>query len=147
MKYLLLACAGLLTTCSMFVVPQTSRAQTLDLGALQRQLGASPAGQQAQQAMVQQAMQYLASNPQMLTSMVNSLTPEQQASLTQQALVAGQKIFTPAEQTKLTQFVTSPEGAGIAQKMPQLIQQMTPVVMQMYAANQSGATLKPAAGK
>lgn len=119
---------------------------------LQQQIAAAaPAAQQAvqqttQQAIVNQALQQLAANPQMLTSMVNSLSPQQQATLMQQALTAGQKIFTQQEQTKLLAFTSSPEGASIAAKMPQLVQQLTPMVLQMYAAN--GTTnVAPAAGK
>lgn len=125
----------------------TAQAQGFDLNALQKQMAASPAMQQMQQQMMQQALQQAAQNPQLISQMANSLTPEQQASLMQQALVVGQKLFTPAEQAKLATFTSSPEGASIAAKLPQLVQQMAPTVLQMYAASMGGANTAPAAGK
>lgn len=104
---------------------------------------ANPLAQQAQQAIMQQAMQQVASNPQLLSQMAGSLTPQQQASFTQQALAAMQKNLTPAEQAKLTAFTASPEGASIAAKLPQIMQQLAPVLLQMYAGN----GVAPAAGK
>lgn len=145
MKYLLTL---LMLPATIFVAAQ-AQAQGLNLQALQQQLSANPAAQQAmqqgQQAILQQALQQLAANPQMLMQMAGSLTPQQQATLMQQAMAAGQQIFTPAEQAKLTAFTSSPEGASIAAKLPLLVQQLAPVVLQMYAGQ--GATVAPAAGK
>lgn len=135
---LILAVAGLAATV---------QAQGFDLNALKTQVMASPAAQQAQQAVMQQALQQAAANPQLLTQMANSLSPQQQAQLMQQALVIGQKLFTPAEQAKLMAFTSSPEGASIAAKMPQLVQQMAPTVLQMVANSGAAAKIAPAAGK
>ena len=107
---------------------------------------ANPLMQQAQQAVMQQALQQLAANPQMLTQMAASLTPQQQATLTTQALSVAQKNLTTAEQAKLTAFTASPEGASIAAKLPQIVQQLAPVLLQMYAGNGAG-NIAPAAGK
>lgn len=132
----------------------TAQAQGFDFGALQKQIAplaqqaaATPAGQQAQQALMQQALQQAAANPQLLSQMAGSLSASQQSTLMQQALVIGQKLFTPAEQAKLATFTSSPEGASIAAKLPQLVQQMAPTVLQMYASSMGGATTAPAAGK
>jgi hypothetical protein len=59
-------------------------------------------------------------------------------------MAIGQKLFTPAEQAKLTAFTATPEGASIVSKMPQLAQQLAPVVLQMYA--QQAGKIAPAAG-
>ncbi len=107
---------------------------------------ANPLAAQAQQAIVQQALQQLANNPQLLTQLAGSLTPQQQATLTTQALGVAQQNLTKAEQAKLTAFTASPEGASIAAKLPQIVQQLAPTLLQMYAGN-SAANLAPAAGK
>jgi hypothetical protein len=136
-------------TAFLALVAVAAHAQGFNLQALQQQLATTPAGQaamqQTQAAVMQQAMQQMAANPQLLTQMANSLTPAQQATLMQQAMTAGQRIFTPAEQAKLTAFTSSPEGASIAAKLPQLVQALAPTLLQMYAG-QAG-TLAPAAGK
>ena len=119
-------------------------AQQIAASPMAQQVMASPAAQQAQQAVMQQALQQAAANPQLLTSMAGSLTPTQQATLMQQALAIGQKLFTPAEQAKLASFTSSPEGASIAAKLPQLVQQLAPTVLQMVATSSAGAA--PAAG-
>ncbi len=106
---------------------------------------ANPLAQQAQQAMMQQAMQQMANNPQLLTQMAGALSSQQQATLSTQALSAIKQVLTPAEQAKLTAFTASPEGASIASKLPQIMQQLAPVMLQMYAGNGAGAS--PAAGK
>ena len=125
----------------------TVQAQGFDLNALKTQVMASPAAQQAQQAVMQQALQQAAANPQLLTQMAGSLTPTQQATLMQQAMAIGQQLFTPAEQAKLMAFTASPEGASIASKLPQLVQQLAPSVLQMVAASGAAAKTAPAAGK
>lgn len=107
---------------------------------------ANPLAQQAQAAVMQQALQQVASNPQLLSQMAGSLTPQQQVAFTQQALAVTQRNLTPAEQAKLTAFTASPEGASIASKLPQIMQQLAPVLLQMYAGN-SGAGIAPASGK
>ncbi|PZP40589.1 MAG: hypothetical protein DI585_00535 [Pseudomonas fluorescens] len=130
-----------------------AQAQGFNLGSalqtVQQQLGSTPAGQAAtqemQNAVMQQALQQLAANPQILTQMANSLTPAQQTTLTQQALAAAQQILTPNEQAKLTAFATSTEGASIAGKLPQIVQQLAPTLMQMYATNSANGII-PAAG-
>lgn len=136
-------------TAFLALVATAAYAQGFNLQAIQQQLAATPQGQQVmqqgQQAVMQQALQQLANNPQMLTQMANSLSPQQQSTLMQQAMVAGQKIFTPAEQAKLTTFTASPEGASIAAKLPQLVQALAPTLLQMYAGQ--AATVAPAAGK
>lgn len=119
-------------------------AQQIAGSPMAQQVMASPAAQQAQQAVMQQALQQAAANPQLLTSMAGSLTPTQQATLMQQALTIGQKLFTPAEQAKLAAFTSSPEGASIAAKLPQLVQQLAPTVLQMVASSSAGTA--PAAG-
>jgi hypothetical protein len=78
--------------------------------------------------------------------MANSLTPAQQATLMQQALTIGQQLFTPAEQAKLMAFTSSPEGASIAAKLPALVQQMAPTVLQMVAQSAAAPKVAPAAG-
>ncbi|RYG60214.1 MAG: hypothetical protein EON60_07935 [Alphaproteobacteria bacterium] len=106
---------------------------------------ANPLAQQAQAAVMQQALQQVAGNPQLLSQMAGSLTPQQQVAFTQQALAVTQRNLTPAEQAKLTAFTASPEGASIASKLPQIMQQLAPVLLQMYAGNSAG--LAPASGK
>ncbi len=102
-------------------------------------------GQQAQAALMQQTLQMLAQNPQLLTQMAGSLNTQQQATLLQQTLSVANKSFTPQEQASLNAFAATPEGQSIMAKLPGLIQQLTPVVLQMYAG-QMGA-VAPAAGK
>ena len=162
MKYLALTFAALLTTCSVFVVPHKADAQGFNLGsALQaaqqmtagQQAGSGAAatgatgmlGQQAQTALMQQAVQMMAQNPQLLTQMAGSLSAPQQASLLQQTMGIANKSFTPQEQASLNAFAATPEGQSIMAKLPGVIQQLAPVVLQMYAG-QMGAT-SPAAGK
>lgn len=130
-----------------FLVP-AAQAQGFDLNALQKQMAANPAMQQMQQQMMQQALLEASKNPQMIAQMANALSPQQQATLMQQAMAMGQKMFTPAEQAKLAEFTSSPEGASIAAKLPQMAQQLAPVVLQMYAASMApAAKVVPAAGK
>ena len=140
---------NLTITAFLALVAFAAHAQGFNLQALQQQLAGTQAGQaamqQTQAAVMQQAMQQMAANPQLLTQMANSLSPAQQATLMQQAMTVGQQIFTPAEQAKLTAFTASPEGASIASKLPQLVQALAPTVLQMYAG-QAG-NLAPAAGK
>lgn len=102
-------------------------------------------GQQAQSAMMQQALQMMAQNPQLLTQVAGSLSPQQQASLLQQTMGVANQNFTPKEQASLNAFASTPEGQSIMAKLPGVIQQLAPVVMQMYAG-QMGA-MAPAAGK
>ena len=144
---------SILVPCALVALAATASAQGFDFGALAKQAAASPlaqqamaspAAQQAQQAVMQQALQQAAANPQLLTSMASSLSPAQQSTLMQQALVIGQKLFTPAEQAKLTSFMATPEGAGIAAKIPQLAQQLAPTVLQMVASSSAGVA--PASG-
>lgn len=102
-------------------------------------------GQQAQQMLMQQALQQLAANPQLVTQMAASLSAQQQASLKDRMMSVAKNVLTPAEQTSLNTFASTPEGASIAAKMPQIVQQMAPVVLQMYASQ--NASVAPAAGK
>jgi len=102
-------------------------------------------GQQAQTAMMQQAMQMMAQNPQLLTQVAGSLSPQQQASLLQQTMGVANKNFTPQEQASLNAFAATPEGQSIMAKLPGVIQQLAPVVLQMYAGQMG--TMAPAAGK
>lgn len=126
-----------------------AHAQTFDLGAIQKQLAASPAAQQAsqglQQQMMQQALTEAANNPQLVAKMAGSLSPSQQSTIMTKAMSIGQTLFTPAEQAKLASFGATPEGAGIMAKLPQLAQQLAPTVLQMYAG--AAAANAPAAGK
>lgn len=122
---------------------QTGTADTAATGAL---------GQQAQAAMMQQTLQMMAQNPQLLTQMAGSLNTQQQASLLQQTMAMANKTFTPQEQASLNAFAATPEGQSIMAKLPGLIQQLTPVVMQMYAgqvgsAGGSAGAMAPAAGR
>ncbi len=102
-------------------------------------------GQQAQNALMQQALQMMAQNPQLLTQMAGSLNTQQQASLLQQTMSVANKSFTPQEQASLNAFASTPEGQSIMAKLPGVIQQLAPMVLQMYAG-QMGA-VAPAAGK
>lgn len=127
-------------------------AQQMAAGSQQTQTGATGAavansmlGQQAQGALMQQALQVMANNPQLLTQMAGSLNTTQQASLMQQAMAMANQSFTPQEQASLNAFTATPEGQSIMAKLPGLIQQLAPVVLQMYAG-QMGATA-PAAGR
>ncbi len=105
----------------------------------------SPLAQQAQTAMVQQALQVMAANPQLVTQLAGSLNPQQQATLMQQALGLATQTFTAKEQASFTAFAATPEGQGIMAKLPQLMQQLTPVLLSMYAG-QGAAAVAPAAG-
>jgi hypothetical protein len=118
-------------------------AYALDFSAMQQQLLANPA---VQQQLATTAAQTAASNPQMLSQAIASLTPQQQTTLAGQAQAIAAKVFTPAENTKLTAFAATPEGKGIIAKLPQFAEQLMPVVLQMYAGN-TGAAAAPAAGK
>lgn len=148
MKIITIKNATILTVAALGIVT-VAHAQGFDFNAIKQQLAASPAAQQAtqgmQQQVMQQALQQAAKNPQLLTSMASQLTPTQQSTLMQQAMAAGKQIFTPAEQSKLASFTSTPEGAGIVAKLPQLVQQLAPTVLQMVAAN-AGSTA-PAVGK
>lgn len=114
----------------------------LDFAAMQKQLMANPA---IQQQLATTAAQTAASNPQLLTSAIANLTPQQQTTLSQKAMAIAAQVFTPAENAKLTAFTATPEGQGIVAKLPAFAEQLMPVVMQMVAGN-SGA-VAPAAGK
>ena len=118
----------------------TASANTAATGAL---------GQQAQAALMQQALQMMAQNPQLLTQMAGSLNTTQQASLLQQTMTMANKTFTPQEQASLNAFAATPEGQSIMAKLPGVIQQLAPVVMQMYAGQMgtAGSAVAPAAGK
>lgn len=105
----------------------------------------SALGQQAQTALMQQALQAMAANPQLLTQMAGSLNPTQQATLMQQALGMANQTFTAKEQASFNAFTATPEGQSIMAKLPVLIQQLAPVVLQMYAGNMGAVA--PAAGK
>ncbi|TKW61889.1 MAG: hypothetical protein DI628_04520 [Blastochloris viridis] len=107
--------------------------------------GTGALGQQAQTAMMQQAMQMMAQNPQLLTQVAGSLSPQQQASLLQQTMGVANKNFTPQEQASLNAFAATPEGQSIMAKLPGVIQQLAPMVLQMYAGQMG--TMAPAAGK
>jgi hypothetical protein len=102
-------------------------------------------GQQAQTALMQQALQAMAANPQLLTQMAGSLNTQQQATLLQQTMAVANKSFTPQEQASLNAFTATPEGQSIMAKLPGVIQQLAPVVLQMYAGQMG--TVAPAAGK
>lgn len=127
--------------------------QAADWGSLASQVMANPAMQQVavqaasnpavQQAVLQQALSgataKAATGKGAMATALATLTPEQTALLTQKAQAIAAKLFTAKEQKALTAFQTSPEGAGVMGKMPALMQQLAPVILQMYMA--------PAAGK
>lgn len=106
-------------------------------------------GQQAQTALMQQTLQMLAQNPQLLAQMAGNLNTQQQATLLQQTLSVANRNFTPQEQASLNAFAATPEGQSIMAKLPGVIQQLAPVVMQMYAGQMgaAGSAVAPAAGK
>lgn len=115
----------------------SSTALAYDLTGVQNIL-TNPALQQ-QAAQVAQAA---AANPQVVTAagtgmaeqFLANLTPAQQQQLTAQFNAIADKILTPAENAKLTQFQASREGAAVIAKMPQIIEQFAPVILQMYLA-------------
>lgn len=117
-------------------------AYALDFSAMQQQLLANPA---VQQQLAATAAQTAASNPQMLTQAIASLTPQQQSTLAAQAQAIAAKVFTPAENASLNAFTATPEGQGIMAKLPQFAQQLMPVILQLVAG-QTGAAA-PAAGQ
>lgn len=133
-------------------------AQAYDLTGMQQML-ASPAGQQ--QAL--QVAQKVVANPQMATAagasmadqFLANLTPAQQQQLTAKFNAIAAQVLTPAENSKLLQFQSSAEGAGVIAKMPRIIEQFAPVILQMYLSQsaqvapstQTGeAVAKPVAG-
>ncbi|MBI1308330.1 MAG: hypothetical protein GC129_00530 [Proteobacteria bacterium] len=123
---------------TLAVALTAATASAYDFTALQQQLMASPAAQQA-------VAQTVASNPQLATStassmatMLGNLTPSQTQLLSTQVQAITQKLFTPAEQTKLTQFQATPEGASIVSKLPALAQQLAPVLLQLYMSQSAG---------
>ncbi len=134
MKKIILATAGTLLAASAYAV---------DFNAISNAVMNDPA---VQQAVGKQVMQQAASNPGAVATalggaagvsgtlgMLGSLNPAQQQQLVAAAQAIGGKLFTPAEQTALAKFQSSPEGTGIMAKMPALLEQLAPVVMQMYA--------------
>jgi len=154
MKYILILCAALgfapLVQAQGFNLGQALQAAQ-NMAVTPGQTGTtanvatSPLAQQAQTAMVQQALQVMAANPQLVTQLASSLSPQQQAALTQQALGLATQTFTVQEQASFTAFAATPEGQGIMAKLPTLLQQLTPVLLSMYAG-QGANTLAPAAG-
>lgn len=145
-------------TLSALLVAPLATAQVGDWGAVAGQLMANPAVQQAavqaasnpavQQAVLQQALAGSA-NPVptatgkgALATALATLTPQQTALLTQKAQGIASKLFTAKEQTALSAFQASPEGSSIMGKMPLLMEQLAPVILQMYASTSGKATVK-----
>ena len=64
---------------------------------------------------------------------LGSLSPAQQQALMVQANALATKLFTPAEQKSLKAFQSTPQGQGVMSKLPALVEQLAPILLQMYA--------------
>ncbi|HEX2859337.1 MAG TPA: hypothetical protein VHP58_03970 [Alphaproteobacteria bacterium] len=116
-------------------------AYAYDFSAIQNAVMNDPAVQQQVGAQVMK-------NPQLLTGaagatgtagmtgaagMMAALSPAQKTQLMTQANAIAAKLFTPSEQKSLQAFQATPDGASITGKLPTLVQQLAPVLLQMYA--------------
>ncbi len=112
-------------------------AQQIDLGGLL-------ANPQLQQMLGQQivggAMANNAGNP---AGGFSTMTPAQANTLAVQAQAIANKYLSKAEQDKLEQFQASAEGQSIISKMPQMANELAPLLLQAYMGNSNVA---PAAG-
>lgn len=126
-----------LLTLAMVALAGTAGAQALDFG----NLLSNPQIQQALgQQIVGSAMANNAGNP---AGGFSTMTAAQANTLAEQAQAIANKYLTKGEQDKLAQFQASPEGQSIVSKMPQMANELAPLLLQAYLGNN---TVAPAAG-
>lgn len=125
------------TIATILAVSVAGMAYAYDFSAIQNAIVNDPAVQQQVGAQVMK-------NPQLLTGaagatgtsaagMMAALSPAQKQQLMTQANAIAAKLFTPGEQQSLKAFQATPNGASITSKLPTLVQQLAPVLLQMYA--------------
>lgn len=111
-----------------------STAVAYDFSALQQAVTNNP---QVQQAVGAQVMKNAAATAPTtgagVLGALSKMTPEQQKMLMTQANAIAAKLFTPAEAKSLKTFQATPQGAGVMNKLPALVEQLAPVIFQMYA--------------
>jgi hypothetical protein len=124
-------------TFAMVAAAGVAAAQAVDFGSIL-------SNPQVQQALGQQivggAMANNQGNP---AGGFSTMTPAQANTLAVQAQAIANKYLTKAEQDKLEAFQASPEGQAIIAKMPQMANELAPLLLQAYMGNPSVA---PAAG-
>jgi hypothetical protein len=98
-------------------------AQAYDLNAIQQQLMNNPEVQQAVGAQVMKQ----ATKPTAAAAATG-----QNALLMQAFNAAASKYLTPAETKSLNAYKASPTGASVMAKLPQIAQELMPVLLQMY---------------
>jgi len=125
-------------TLAMVALAGAAVAQTVDFSAIL-------ANPQVQQALGQQivggAMANNAGNP---AGGFSTMTPAQANTLAVQAQAIANKYLTKAEQDKLEQFQASAEGQSIISKIPQMANELAPLLLQAYMGN--NAAVAPASG-
>lgn len=106
-----------------------------------QQLMANP---QLQQAIAGQVIQgAMANNQGNPAGGFASMNASEATALAGQAQAIANKYLTKAEQDKLAAFQASPEGQSIIAKMPQMANELAPLLLQAYLGNSAVA---PAAG-
>lgn len=131
-------------TLALVALAGVAVAQTTGSSAYQtlgQQLMANPQLQQAIAGqMVQGAMANNAGNP---AGGFASMNASDATALAGQAQAIANKYLTAGEQAKLTAFQSSPEGQAIIAKLPQMANELAPLLLQAYLGN---AAVAPAAG-
>lgn len=125
---------------AMVVVAGAAQAQTAQQIDLSKVLANPQVQQMLGQQIVGGAMANNAGNP---AGGFATMTPAQANTLAVQAQAIANKYLTKAEQDKLEAFQASPEGQAIISKMPQMANELAPLLLQAYMGN---GAVAPAAG-